>query len=209
LNASIKVQNVSLCPPEDFTVYFAHLLWTTSLSIWNLPGCFVSNVETGHVIESVKNVAEIAAILVGASWTYLNYFRGRIYKRRLEPSLACNIEEDGVYHYLIIDAQIKNVGLSKIPIPQSGTALILNTSIPYEQISQPMQVSWVEEDRSSSFPVFAQHIALEPGESISEQLMIQLPQEPPFAYRAVLRIAGKPTWFVTRTLPVGEKWHNK
>src|SRR5438105_3831944 len=33
-------------------------------------------------VETAKNVCEIFAILVGAAWTYLNYFRGRTYKPR-------------------------------------------------------------------------------------------------------------------------------
>jgi hypothetical protein len=47
----------------------------------------------GSGVETLKNIFEILAILVGAAWTYLNYIRGRIYKPRLECSVDAAIRK--------------------------------------------------------------------------------------------------------------------
>jgi hypothetical protein len=157
-------------------------------------------------IETAKNVAEIAAILGGALWTYINYFRGRVYKHRLESILTCEIQSDGVRKYLAADVQIKNVGLSKIPLCQSGTALVLSRSIPLSQIRVPAEVIWTNTEDSSAFPVLTTNVLIEPGESISDQVMIQLPTMLPFAYKLELRIGGTTPWTTRKMFPVSRAW---
>ena len=76
-------------------------------------------------VETVKNVCEILAILVGAAWTYLNYFRGRIYKPRLECSVEAVGEKHSGHSFLQIAVRIRNIGLSRVPIEQRGTALLV------------------------------------------------------------------------------------
>ena len=43
-------------------------------------------------VEMLKNVCEIAAIGVGAIWTYFNFFKGRTYKSRLECEVDGSLE---------------------------------------------------------------------------------------------------------------------
>ncbi len=92
-------------------------------------------------VETLKNICEILAILVGAAWTYLNYFRGRTYKPRLECSVDASVEKHSGRSFLRATVRVRNIGLSKVPIEQKGTALLIYSANLQEQApSFPSQV---------------------------------------------------------------------
>ena len=62
-------------------------------------------------------------IIVGAVWTYFHYFRGRIYRPRLEIIVSGKITNNNGILFIITKIRIKNVGLSKIDIKQKGTGM--------------------------------------------------------------------------------------
>ncbi|MFZ1009906.1 MAG: hypothetical protein WAN65_23920 [Candidatus Sulfotelmatobacter sp.] len=156
-------------------------------------------------IESIKNLFEIAAIVVGGFWTYLNYIRGRTYKSRLEPSITCRAEKGAARCHLVALVQLKCVGLSRVPIDQHGTALIMYFSLPRAEadVTESMQVRWSR--TFSAVDVFTNHAWIEAGEVISEQLMIELPKYHAHAYRIKVKInSGRYSWTTVTTVNVEE-----
>lgn len=155
-------------------------------------------------IETLKNIFEIAAIIVGGAWTYLNFFRGRTFKSRLEPSIECRAEEGGGNrHYLIVCMTLKCVGLAKVPIDQYGSGLIVYMEVPRDNadIQGPTEARW-----SKTYwviDVFKNHGWIESEEIVHEQVMIELPKQHAPAYKLKLKINSKKvTWTTVSTINV-------
>jgi hypothetical protein len=85
----------------------------------------VSVSDFSHWVEIAKNTCEILAIFGGAAWTYLNYFRGRVYKPRLECSVEASPEKHSGHAFLRVVVRIRNIGLSRVSIQQEGTGILL------------------------------------------------------------------------------------
>lgn len=145
-------------------------------------------------VEVAKNICEIVAILVGAFWTYLNYFRGRTYRPRLECAIDASVQEHSDYAYLKVVTRVKNVGLSKVPIDQEGTGLLVYSLRALDSgPSSPIQAKW--NDSGGAFSVLTNHRWIEPGEPVSEPLMIALSDRTATAYKVMIKvISGKVSW---------------
>lgn len=145
-------------------------------------------------VEIAKDVCEILAIFGGAAWTYLNYFRGRIHKLKLECSVEASIETHAGRSFLKTVATVRNIGLSKVPIQQKGTALLVySVNMQGRTPTFPIQVRWNEP--VAAFDVFSGRKWVEPLESISESLMVDLPHGGAFIYKVILKVvSGEILW---------------
>src|ERR1700675_1127674 len=79
----------------------------------------------GTALDVVDKVIKILAVVIGGAWAYLNYVRGRTYKKRLETNVSGEWFENKGLSFLSGSAHLKNVGLSKFPIEQKGTAILV------------------------------------------------------------------------------------
>jgi hypothetical protein len=152
-------------------------------------------------VEIAKNICEVLAILVGGAWTYLNYFRGRTYRPRLELGLSASIEKRGLHSFLGISAQVKNVGLSKVKIDQSGTGVLVYAAVPNADVdvSYPRELEW--DEKYSIFEVFTSHQWIEPNEPVGQMLLVILPEPPALAYKIELKVlSGKIWWTAVTTI---------
>ena len=82
-------------------------------------------------LDVIDKVVKIIAVILGGIWTYLNYVRGRTFKRRLEPKILGKISRGVRVDTWMVSgiAQAKNVGLSKVDIEASGTAIVIDDMI--------------------------------------------------------------------------------
>jgi hypothetical protein len=162
-------------------------------------------------VETLKNIFEIAAIIVGGAWTYLNYFRGRTFKSRLEPSIECRAEKSGGNRdYLIVCMTLKCVGLAKVPIDQYGSGLIVYMEVPRDNanIQGPTEARWSE--TYWVIEVFKNHGWIESEEVVHEQVMIELPKQHAPAYKLKLKINSKNvTWTTVSTINVEHDLRNE
>ena len=145
-------------------------------------------------VETVKNVCEILAILGGAAWTYLNYFRGRTYDPRLECLVEASVEEHSGQSFLRAVVRIRNNGLSKVPIQQKGTALLIySVNTQEENPPFPSQVRWNKP--VAAFDVFTGQKWVEPSEPMAESLMVTLPRGGTSTYKIALKVvSGRNLW---------------
>lgn len=136
----------------------------------------------GKAVETAKNVFEMLAIATGGAWAYFNYFRGRTYRPRLELAISASVERCAGRSFLKAMVTVKNVGLSKIPIEQKGSGLLVYTGIlPNPGPAFPSQVRWSKDPYA--FDVFTDHKWIEPNETVGQPFMISLPHNNVPAYR--------------------------
>jgi hypothetical protein len=112
------------------------------------------------------------AVIVAGFWTYFNYEKSRTYKSKLEPSVVAEIfQKDGVY-YALVECSLKNVGKSKFPIRQTGTALAAVALRPNGREDVALAT------------VFEDHAWIEPEERISDPRVLPIPN--PVGYVALM-----------------------
>src|SRR5437870_547816 len=100
---------------------------------------------------------------MGGIWVYYNYFKGRTYKPRLEPTVSGKIIKAEGIPYLVVTAKLKNAGLSKIGIEQEGSAVRI---LSYDLKKQVNSVGLVGNEWIATFPVFEEDEWVEPGKGI-------------------------------------------
>ena len=133
--------------------------------------------EPAHhsTIDLVHTFLEIAAILIAGFWSYISYLRGRTFKLRMEPSIVGKSVEVGGVQFISGIARVKNVGLSKLPIEQTGTAILVSDLLSPAPTLEP---TCVNEGFTLVLEVFKKHTWVEPGEPIEELFMLRLPENP-------------------------------
>jgi hypothetical protein len=119
-------------------------------------------------LDVADKAVKALALLVGAVWTYLGYRRGRTFARRLEPAVAGRLIERDGKHFLMIISTVKNVGLSKVPLQQRGTACTLFALT----VDKPVPGSGPPAD---IVELFREHDWLEPGEIVGQSDLVPLP----------------------------------
>src|SRR5215471_9788274 len=150
------------------------------------------------VLEDAERVFKIIAILIAGAWAYFNFFRGRTYRPRLEPSISGALSFNERNGWLVASVKLKNVGLSHVTIRQRGSALQVFTAEARTGFVRAQEMGW---KRIAVFDVFAKHGWIEPGELLQEERFIGLPQVGYVAVRLDLRI-------VSATL-IRNKWWEK
>jgi hypothetical protein len=144
-------------------------------------------------LDAIDKVVKIVAVILGGIWTYLNYVRGRTFKRRLEPKICGTISPGvGVDTWMVFGTvQAKNVGLSKVDIEASGTAIVMDDMIPGTSKKGVPKI--VEVDiLGGVLGVFERHRWIEPGETIEESFAAPLPvRNNRAAVRLRLRIVSR------------------
>ena len=141
-------------------------------------------INLNDYVSIAKGVSETLAIIGGGFWAYYNYFRGRVYKLRLEVTPLGKILKINEEFYIIADLKIKNVGLSKIKIKQEGTAIKVFL---YKKEENGEERYWNE---ISVLPIFECHEWIEPGESVEEKQLIPLDVSKCVAVRLDVRIVS-------------------
>jgi hypothetical protein len=148
-------------------------------------------------VETVKNCCEILAILVGSAWTYLNYFRGRTFKPRLECSIETSIEKYSEHSFLHIAAKVRNIGSSRVPIEPKGTALLISCNYARPSlISHPGQM----DDPVAAFDVFSGKKWVESSEAVAESFMVALPRGGAVTHEVTLKVVSGKIWWTAENI---------
>lgn len=148
--------------------------------------------KTKDVSDVLENVATVIAFGAGAVWAYFNFFKGRTYRSRLEPTVSGKLISRGDANYLIVTAQLKNVGLSNVRIDQKGSALRV---FAYTVGGHASKARSVEQSRLITFSVFEDHGWIEPGELIEDQRLVAIPDIEYVALQIKLRlVSNKIEW---------------
>lgn len=142
-------------------------------------------------LDRLDKIIKVVAVVLGGIWTYLNYVRGRTFKRRLELSVTGKLLQSGSNILVTGVAQVKNVGLSKVSISRTPSAIMIDDL--YIDSSAPDKVASEEVGIQD---VLADHGWVEPGEVIQESFLVPLlPRMNRVASRIRMRIVSRSLLF--------------
>ena len=173
-------------------VLFVILVGTLrALLNWYIATSDTASLNTLQAIFGIlTNIFTIAAIAIGAIWTYFNYFKGRTYRMRLEPDISSSITRVNGAIYLLAIARIKNVGISKIDLLKQGSALSLQLGKTRTPAPWPSAMKWGQE--SASWEVFQEDTLIEPGETVQDKWLIEIPSSDFTRQRTLVRSQHRP-----------------
>jgi hypothetical protein len=154
------------------------------------------------ITDILQKLATIAAIIVGAIWTYFNFFRGRTYRMRLEPAVSGKVVTINGLSHLVATVSLKNVGLSKVEVEQKGSGLQVRAYEAPVDVRSVRSAAWAD---VAAFPVFESHQWIEPGEMIEEQRLIVMPKNGRTAFQLRLRVVSRGiSWTAMDTVALTE-----
>jgi len=141
--------------------------WPTTLQTW---------------AEIIWRVFTVLGIMVGGLFAYYKFWKGREFARRVEPKLSAGsvARSDGRF-YLQAEASAKNIGLSRVEISHEYTYILV-------EVREFGTADWVERD--DLYFVFQPQQALEPGETVGEPVLIEIPDNGYLAVRLTLGFAA-------------------
>lgn len=143
--------------------------------------------RAGELAELARNLLSSAAIVAGGAWTYIHYFRGRTFHERLEIAVSGTVRTVAATGMLEVRLTAKNVGLSKVPLPQRGSGLrifVLDLDAlgaAHGAREHAQDAPW---HRVGTFDVLTAHAWIEPGEALQTQALVILPKASIYAVRA-------------------------
>lgn len=167
--------------------------------------------ETGWT-DTVRVVAlsvQAVAVVVAAIWAYYKFARGRTFAFRAELTVTGSLLAAGHQRALQVTARFRNRGASRIPLRSKG--VLAYRALP-DAWEENKDLRW--EEVGTGY-MFAAHEALEPQETILDEILVKLPDddamgETPHAYRVECRVyAAKPKRaFTRRWRAVTRRWRH-
>ena len=161
--------------PHPIEWYSSVLNWIISLSI-----------------DKWQKFVQIVALVLGGIGAYIRWFKGRIYRGRLESKItgAAVWENDNIYINVV--TSIKNIGLAKLDVDQRETALRLSYCTTRTNVLESSLVFW---EHIGTFCVFENDHFIESGETIQDEMIIAVPKINVHAFQLELGVsAGRSIW---------------
>jgi hypothetical protein len=146
--------------------------------------------------EAAADVAQVLAVLVGGTWAYVKFIRGRTFRRRGELCVTGTLMGDQANRAILVRLEFKNTGLSQIVFEKrSDKAVFVYELLPKDWPSgSGRNIDWGEREdhrdkHITSSLALRDHNWVEPGETITDELLIPMHSgdEPPLAYQVVAR----------------------
>ncbi len=147
------------------------------------------------VTDSVEHLITALALIVAGVWAYLQYVRKREDKPRLEPTVNAQPVAFADTNYLLVTVQLRNTGACDVDISQRGTGLEVSHLKPAS--SPGWKPPPVQE-------LFTNHHWIEPGELISDQVLLETPQREPLLLKLQVYLYSKKhnvRWETTTIVP--------
>jgi hypothetical protein len=134
------------------------------------------------------NLVQAIAILVGGTWVYFKFIRSRTFARRAELDVQAAIYE--VTNGLMIKAHVnlKNAGLSKLPL-REGLQIAKLSGTLTDEWTAGANLIWHDLMQSR---IFTQHQWVEAQETIEDEVLLPVErgQEEWLAFRVTVVVTG-------------------
>jgi hypothetical protein len=118
----------------------------------------------------IETIVTPLAVIVGALWAYFKFARGRIFRPRIGIDMSAQWVDVDEVSWFQVRVRVKNIGASKISLEQKGTGLRVSIFSP-AQHAAPATASW---NRIKTCPILEAHSWVESGETVSDDLLINL-----------------------------------
>jgi hypothetical protein len=109
-------------------------------------------------------------VVLGGIWAYFKFVKGRTYRPRLGVSLAGQWQFVDGRRLLHARITVENIGASKVTLLQRGTGLRVSVLAP-DQPAAPASAAW---EYIKVFEILGDHQWIEPGETVSDDLLLNL-----------------------------------
>jgi hypothetical protein len=127
--------------------------------------------DTKTVVEIIQALVATAAVIVGGFWAYFKFIKGRTLRPRLEVTIAGSWVAAEAEPNLHVTVSVKNIGTTVVRLIQKGTGLAVE---PLEK-PQPAGKNSMVWAQGRTIRIFADHEWIEPGETISNDLISTAP----------------------------------
>lgn len=137
--------------------------------------------DLSKIIEDWKNLATALGIFVGGLWAYIKYFRGRTFKPRLELQVSGQLINEGQVNCILATMHIKNIGLSQVKLEKKYSHVEISLYQPeaydfmYKKTENVEKIRLAIWNEFANFYVFQPHGWIEPGETITDHILVTLP----------------------------------
>jgi hypothetical protein len=116
-------------------------------------------------LDIADKLIKLAAVLIGAFWTWWNYRKSRTYEQKLELEISGNVFVKDGDLYGDVRVAAKNIGATRHAVQQTGTSCEILTIGHH-----------LEESSAETFPIFVPNKNIEPSESINETIVWCIPK---------------------------------
>ena len=140
-----------------------------------------------QVADIVSKISQAAAIIAGGLWGYYKFVKGRVFESKLELSATGALARSTGCAYLNAGIQLKNLGLSRVAIQREGTVVTTFAHSSNDYDGSIGAVSWT---RLQTSGLFEKHLWIEPGETITDMVVLQLPDDDSRVYRIAARVVA-------------------
>jgi hypothetical protein len=147
-------------------------------------GLAVSDVQAA--ISALSSAITAMAVLIGGLWAYFKFVRGRTYRPRLSVTMSAQWRPIDERQMLHIRITVKNIGASVVTLRQrGGTGLGISVLSP-KQPAPPTAVEW---EMIRVFEILRDHEWIEAGETVSDDLLLDIDSDEPEALMFEARLA--------------------
>ena len=122
------------------------------------------------VISTVGTAITGLAVIIGGIWAYFKFVKGRTFRPRLEVDMSGQWRKVDGQQLLQARIMVKNIGASKVTLRQEGTGLRISLPAAH-QPAPPAPVEW---EGQRVFEILKEHAWIEPGETVSDDLLLDL-----------------------------------
>jgi hypothetical protein len=138
-------------------------------------------------VDVIGTLTTALAVIVAGVWAYYRFVKDRVYRPRLEVGLFAQwrtVEERALLHARIT---VKNIGATKTDLVQDGTGLIAQRMAS----AAPEGVQTVAWANVAGCQILERHKWIEPGETVSEDVLVGLGFDEPTTVRLEARLRWK------------------
>jgi len=127
--------------------------------------------KTKELVGGLKDLAQIVVFVAGAYWAFFKFRKGRTFQESIEQKITGELIPIKGQTYLVVTTQAKNVGQSNVTVEQVGSCICISY---YKADLKPLKAQNVPKEILARFPVFEQHVLVEPNETIEDQRMVAI-----------------------------------
>jgi hypothetical protein len=135
------------------------------------------------IADSLQAFVTTAGVVVAGIFAYYKFLKDRVYRPHIDISVTGGRVKFDANHFLLAEVVVRNLAGTKMKIEQEGTALIISTDRP--GASDFVVTRW---DRRSVVAILKQHAWIEVGETITDSVMVRVPESRNGAYRLDVRV---------------------
>ena len=150
-----------------------------------------------EITDVLLNLLQMLALIVGGSWAYHKYAKGRTFHERVNLKLNGKLNQVGEQVFLVVHIEVRNAGQSVIIFAPAFSSLILYGYVG----TRSTTIVSVQDVPLAQLPVFTRaNLSLEPNGVLEETRLIFLPDNVELALRLECEIVSannRDVWYTS------------